>query len=1143
MLTGLLRRLQAAQELFRPRQTQLPGETPATAARRQSLLSQAHAEHILPVLAIPFYGALGFLLLPHVTWPNYLAWVGILIAMDLSRSHLGAAMKQMPALSDLERAHKKLITLDLMTGALYGAGGAFLMPFLPNPNLILFECLLFLLPVTGILVQNISTLGAGLFAALTTAPIVFMWLQTDTRHGVWLVFLEIMYCGFIASGSRLLTQAIARMNLIAQEHDALMDGLEARHIEVQEAMQRAQQAAQMRLRVLNSASHDLRQPMHALSIYSGVLSANNHPDMLRDVVTKVDQVVRSLTELLERLLELSKLISGQTALVSESLDLHVLTEEIAQPFSKTANDRGLAWQLSLEPVRISGDAKAIRKVIGHIFENAAKFTEKGQVLVSLRQEGELAVLRIEDTGIGMSPTDIPHIFEEYFQVHNQARDRRQGVGLGLSIAQRLGQLMNARIEVASVPGSGSTFTVRFPLVMPRHEPERIGSQLAKDELQKLIQSERDGATRIPAKTTEFRDDLCFEVVRTHARSIRQGSISVAAAFAGLAPLYTAYIHWGWYLLWAGISVAFSASDAIYGRHVLKTLDKTSDPHAIHRIQQRFQLLAGISTGVGWAILARYLPQQEYFLSATIFLTFPALSVIRTFSSSRSQMSYGVPITLGIGGHMAWMYSSEYLAVFIFIASLLAITYVSSTYFEQMIAGAVSWRRKREEAARLLSQTNLDIQKATEAADLEGRKRTLALAAASHDLRQPLHALSMCNATLGMNLSEKALLKVIHNVSGIARMMGTLLHRLLDVSRSEPDNLLLVPENLYLPDILGELCEQVRPLFDEKGLQLHLTADRVHVLADTIALRRVINNLLSNALKFTPRGSVSVFASNSDLNGQAMVLIQVRDTGNGIAIADRERVFEEFFQVGDTDSDTVPGFGLGLSIVRRQTRLMGGQVDVVTEPDGGSRFRVWLPAGAGSKNSDAPKHSEFILLAESRKVLLIEDDASIADSMKMLLQAWGMECHIAADGLQADAVVALHGRPELILADLRLPGTEQGAQIANRLRSGKPDCPVLIITGETGGESFEQAISLGFTILQKPVDPRSLHQALRRLLGFTASHTTVQSDDVKAQQKRALSGTPFPEHVPDGQPVEQNGSRLLPDASFQIDRHFKAIRTD
>ena len=859
-------------------------------------------------------------------------------------------------------------------------------------------------------------------------------------------------------------------------------------------MDRAQEAARMRTQVLSSASHDLRQPMHALSIYAAVLKSAHTQDQLTSIVGKVDEVIHSLSDLLHRLLDLSRLISNQVCLKAEFVALDDLVRATCSRHAAAAATRGIAFDMELAPTDVQGDASALEQVIDNLVENALKFTETGSITVKLSAPADTgyARLSVEDTGIGMSEADLGHVFEEYFQVRNQARNRRQGVGLGLAIVQRLCKLMDARISVCSEAGRGSRFTLDFPLIMASGEGDTGESQRTHKTPSATVSSAdfaialepgvHDEVSAGPVRVERaFKLDLMQEFVQARATALARGPWAQIVGLAGLVAFCLPYVPAGFLMAWASLFVLLAFAESVHGKHVLRHIQETGRLPSFDRMQCLLTFVLGIILAAGWAWVAKSLPLQEYFLTGTTVLMFPLVCVTWVLGSRFSQLAFAIPVTLIVASSAFQNVEGHAMVLAAALAAYVMTIYVAGSEIESTMAHAVDLRRARERLARDLSASNQAISDATELTARESRMRTLALASASHDLRQPLHALAMCNATLSMRLSPATLLKVIRNLNNIVRSLGSLLHRLLDLSRGDTEDLLIESADIDLQAILQEICEQNRPTFEGKGLQFHADLSSFSVHADPVAVRRIVGNLLSNAAKFTDSGSVTLTSGIIEEGGQQKGMIEVQDTGHGIPEAFRARIFDEYFQIGATSLIPEHGVGLGLAIVKRLCRMMNGEVAYSPLPAGGSSFRVTLPLGFATEADSEPQDLRTSPPASGARVLMIEDDESIADSTLMLLQIWGYECVLASDGPQADACIASSGRPDLIIADLRLPGPEQGADIAQRLSAGEPPCAVLLITGETSGKAIEDALAGGHTVLQKPVEPEALHIHIQKAL--------------------------------------------------------------
>ena len=281
--------------------------------------------------------------------------------------------------------------------------------------------------------------------------------------------MPLLYCVVLilvtADGEKLLLRSV----IIRHERDRLVRDLERRNADVRVAMTEAEQSAQARARVLAAASHDLRQPLHALSVYSAVLAAKPAPDLLSEVSQNIDQIVRALGNLLNGLLDLSRLSAGNYVPDKQNLALEKLLAGLCTEYLQPAALKGLALRQDLAPVRVLGDSVAIGRIARNLIDNAIKYTEQGEVRVAtwLRIRGSTAIafLSVADTGRGIPASEQARIFEEFYQLDNPGRDRSKGVGLGLAIVQRLCELTGATISVESELGRGTCFRLTMPAIL------------------------------------------------------------------------------------------------------------------------------------------------------------------------------------------------------------------------------------------------------------------------------------------------------------------------------------------------------------------------------------------------------------------------------------------------------------------------------------------------------------------------------------------------------------------------------------------------------------------------------------------------------------------------------------------------------
>lgn len=366
-----------------------------------------------------------------------------------------------------------------------------------------------------------------------------------------------------------------------------------------------------------------------------------------------------------------------------------------------------------------------------------------------------------------------------------------------------------------------------------------------------------------------------------------------------------------------------------------------------------------------------------------------------------------------------------------------------------------------ERTRELSDANRRLAKA----DAE---KTRFLAAASHDLLQPLHAARLFTAALDRAWQGNK--DLVRQVEGSIVAAEELLRALLDISRLDAGGVIPRPEPVTLHAFLTQLGEGFRPLAGEKGLELRIGPCPGVVNTDPRLLRSVVQNLLSNAVRYTPRGRILIGTRRRGSEWR----IDVIDTGVGIAPDQIGTIFGEFTRLGEVE---VEGLGLGLALVERTSRLLGGRIDVSSVQGRGSRFSLFLPAANGPGQAVASVRAVSEADHRALSVLVIDNDERIVTATCALLEGVGHR-PLPARSI-ADALAACD-EADLMLVDYHLDDGEDGLTLVVDVRRRHPAMPALLITAETGEAMTARAAALNVPVLAKPVDPDALLAAMAAL---------------------------------------------------------------
>jgi signal transduction histidine kinase/CheY-like chemotaxis protein len=391
------------------------------------------------------------------------------------------------------------------------------------------------------------------------------------------------------------------------------------------------------------------------------------------------------------------------------------------------------------------------------------------------------------------------------------------------------------------------------------------------------------------------------------------------------------------------------------------------------------------------------------------------------------------------------------------------------------------------AEERLAHDNEVIQDKTRQLEVANTYKSHFLASASHDLRQPLHALNLFVAQLQGEADAAERKRLVGRIDAAVGSMNELFEALLDMTKLEAGILETNPAELPVARLLERVETTFADAARKKGLSLRVVGSGAWISSDPILLERILLNLVSNAVRYTERGGVVVGCRRRGKD----VRIDVCDTGTGIPEDQRQRIFGEFYQLPGAAADRREGFGLGLAIVDRLGRLLGHKVELQSRPGRGSRFSVTMPLAAQPRTAESRTPLPAIAdPAHGKRIIVIDDDALVLDGMRGILQNWGCQVEIATSGDAALAALAQNGvPPDLIISDSRLADGQTGIDAIHRLRqaTGAP-IPAFVITGDTAPERLREARANGFHLLHKPVSPMALRTALNRLLRATVPYT-------------------------------------------------------
>ncbi|GHA07529.1 hypothetical protein GCM10008090_16700 [Arenicella chitinivorans] len=478
------------------------------------------------------------------------------------------------------------------------------------------------------------------------------------------------------------------------------------------------------------------------------------------------------------------------------------------------------------------------------------------------------------------------------------------------------------------------------------------------------------------------------------------------------------------------------------------------------------------------VLFAFLPLMvvpEATAEITMWIVFASTALA---AASISMQSSWLPVFLGFNctqmGALAYSLSLREEAIYQGLALGVLILLVALSLF------AFNLQRAIQNAIILRFENNGLIHKLrsalTQTAEAN-RAKSVFLASASHDLRQPLHALGLLTETLGgTDLNENQQLVQTHMMSAV-ESTRTMLDSLLNISKLDAGAISAEPRPFLVQSIFTKLEAELAPTADENNLIYRTRETIAAAHSDPFIVELILRNLIANAIRYTQQGGLLVGCRRRPAD---LLMIEVWDTGVGMQPDQLDDIFREFKQLDNPERDAQKGFGLGLAIAQGLAKTIDSEIRVRSKPGKGTVFRFAIPASDAEIIADLPNATsmhEFM----GKRVLIIDDDQRIRISMRSLLETWGCEC-IDAESAQ-EAIASLNGTSvDLMLVDYRLREGKTGRDAIHVLRAtSQQSVPAIIITGDTGKERIKEAQSVDALLLHKPASASQLQRMMRSLL--------------------------------------------------------------
>jgi two-component system, sensor histidine kinase len=555
------------------------------------------------------------------------------------------------------------------------------------------------------------------------------------------------------------------------------------------------------------------------------------------------------------------------------------------------------------------------------------------------------------------------------------------------------------------------------------------------------------------------------------------------------------------LIWTGLVVATSGvwAVALY-RYFLR---HNNLPHDAHR-WLRYALIRTVASGLSWGLFIitdasdsttsqiiggtsligfgaitvstlSYHPLAFRIFAVMLFSPFIVWTLLAGNSTGR------VMAGLALGGLFYALMASRNLNRL--IVESLKNRFANLDLIEQLQEQKALVETARDTA---LSMGDLAEQARMEAVDAN-RAKSRFLAAASHDLRQPMHALGLFANAVRLHVTTDQGQRIVDKIEASVGSTEVMFNALLDVSRLDAGVLVPDIKPINLDEMLGRLAAEYSPRAEVKGLTLRVIFCSKMVMSDPSLLERVIRNFISNAIRYTPRGGILI---GCRVRGESLN-IEVWDTGIGIPQDKLNDIFQEFYQLGNAERDKAKGLGLGLAIVKRIGELLGHPIDVKSRIRRGSKFTVRVPVASnvvgGNADIGLPQLDESLLVGAT--ILVIDDEVNVLEAIELVLKQWG--CDVLTAESQSQAVEKLRQQdraPDVILSDYRLRDGETGIAAIQAIHRDWGVTPAALITGDTARDRLKEATESSYELLHKPLNPFHLKASMCRMLAATVERT-------------------------------------------------------
>ena len=913
-----------------------------------------------------------------------------------------------------------------------------------------------------------------------------------------------------------------------------------------EQRQRAEMLAELdraKTTFFSNVSHEFRTPLTLLlGPIEEALADTIHrlPPAQHERLRLAHRNALRLQKLVNSLLDFSRVQAGRMEAAFAQVDLANLTRDLSSCFRSVVESAGLRLEVDCKDMTSAAwlDVALFEKVLLNLLSNAFKFTFEGSISVTLRQQGQSAVLAVADTGVGIATDQQERIFERFHRIEGARSRTHEGSGIGLALVRDLVELLHGQISLRSTPGAGSCFTITLPLGRTHLHDSQLtsapggGIGHARDayvmEALRWLPEDDHGQPYLDLvhdnsvltlgahvlvvdDNADMRDYLARLLrQRWHVGTAGNGREALRAMAVNRPDLVVSDVMMP-ELDGFGLIAAMRSDDALHDIPILllsarageeahiEGLSAGADDYLVKPFSAR-ELVTRVDSQLMRSRM-RVAERAHSERMASTFMQAPAAiallrgpSLVFELVNQRFVELTGRHDAVGVPLRLAFPRMHDQDLVLELEGVLSSGQPAVGNARRIMLERGGEWqecyfdyvhqpiRNAHGDVDRIaiIAFEVTELVRARREAELANRAKDDFLAMVGHELRNPLSPI-----LIGLELMRlKGIGPLEREHAAIERQahhLVRLVDDLLDVARIAQGKVALRRERVELSRLVAQSLETVSGLMEERRhtLQLDVASSGLLLDADPIRFGQVLINLLTNAAKYSNTGGTITVAASAE---QGELVLQVRDTGIGIGADMLPRLFDKFVQGQQALDRSSGGLGLGLSIARSLVHLHGGTLQAHSDGPGlGSVFTVRVPL-AQQMPSESPPAAAPLPLARlaPQRVLLVDDNQDVLQGLRLLLEIGGHEVQAVADPASAlrasDTFV-----PDLAILDLGLPGMD-GYELASELRRRPGYGKTRLVALSGYGQQADQARSraAGFAAhLVKPITPAQLHSLLSK----------------------------------------------------------------